>query len=62
MAYDPADRPSFTEVVLELNSVLSDTLGILQRFLAASSAAAAAAGPAGGGGVGGGGGSMRRLQ
>ncbi|GAB4814749.1 hypothetical protein N2152v2_001795 [Parachlorella kessleri] len=43
MAYDPATRPSFTDVVSELNSVLADTLGILHRFLAASTLAAAAA-------------------
>lgn len=39
MGYSPSERPSFTEVVFELNSVLSDTLGILHRFLAASTAA-----------------------
>ena len=43
MAYDPSTRPSFTDVVSELNSVLADTLGILHRFLAASTLAAAAA-------------------
>eukprot|EP00887_Chlorella_sp_A99_P005032 scaffold4.g5032.t1 len=39
MEFDPALRPTFTE---EVNSILNDTMGILQQFLAASTQASAA--------------------
>jgi serine/threonine protein kinase len=41
MEYSPAARPTMDEVLSEVNSILSDTMGILQQFLAASSAASA---------------------
>lgn len=46
MEYDPALRPTFNEVLKEVNSILNDTMGILQQFLAASTAANAAPRPA----------------
>lgn len=45
MEYQPSARPTLEEVLSEVNSILSDTMGILQQFLAASTAAAAAGGP-----------------
>lgn len=39
MEYEPGARPSFTEVLSELNSILADTLGILHRFIASSTGA-----------------------
>ncbi|PSC70592.1 kinase [Micractinium conductrix] len=41
MEYAPAARPTMEEVLAEVNSILSDTMGILQQFLAASSSAGA---------------------
>lgn len=35
------NRPSFKEVVCELNSIIADTMSVLHRFLAASAAAQA---------------------
>ena len=37
MEFYPSKRPSFIEVLAEVNSILSDTMEILQQFLAASS-------------------------
>ncbi|EFN50583.1 hypothetical protein CHLNCDRAFT_55725, partial [Chlorella variabilis] len=44
MEYVPSSRPTMEEVLSEVNSILSDTMGILQQFLAASSAAATGGG------------------
>lgn len=33
MASDPATRPSFSEVLSEVNAILADTMSILQKFL-----------------------------
>ncbi|KAL4446278.1 hypothetical protein ABPG77_003085 [Micractinium sp. CCAP 211/92] len=48
MEYQPSSRPTMDEVLSEVNSILSDTMGILQQFLAASTAAAATGAGAGG--------------
>lgn len=37
MAPDPAERPSFREVLTEVNAILGDTMSILQQFLHATS-------------------------
>lgn len=50
MEYEPEGRPTFGEVLSEVNSILGDTMDILHQFLTASAApdgAAAAAPPAG---------------
>jgi hypothetical protein len=43
MAPSPQERPTFGEVLSEVNAILADTMSILQQFLQASTAAAAAA-------------------
>jgi hypothetical protein len=36
MSGDPAARPTFEEVLSEVNAILADTMSILQQFLHAS--------------------------
>ncbi|KAL4854405.1 putative serine/threonine-protein kinase SIS8 [Chlorella vulgaris] len=42
MEYAPSARPTMEEVLSEVNSILSDTMGILQQFLTASAASSMA--------------------